>query len=1116
MTLVGANPSPAPVAQEKLPGRVNYLLGNDPARWQQGVATFAKVRYEKVYPGVDLVYYGNEQELEYDFLIAAGIDASAIALRFDGADRIEINGQGELILHAGDNQLRQRKPAAYQTIGGVRRGVPVHYQLKDQQTVAFTLGRHDPTHALVIDPILSYSTYVGGSKGDIGWAIAVDANGSAYIAGDTLSVFKKLPVSGEQTNSGGGTKYGGDAFVGRLDFNGTNLNLGYLTYLGGKGLDGAIGIAVDGAGAAYVTGYTTSTNFPVFPVPGVVQTNISGSNVLSVYRGEVFGNFGSPYTDAFVTKLDTNGLGVYSTYLGGELSDSGVDIAVDGAGVAYIVGYTESVLTFLISNRVETARCTNNICGAPEVVTNITTASLLVAVSTVTNDLGFLKSTTNTLQSVVTTTLLSPMNSVPYYTGFPIANAVQTNNGSLATFQVYRTTSKQKEWVQPNTNVLLSLDTPADVFVSKLAADGSALTYSTYLGGGGDDFGTGIAVDLAGNVAVSGWTESSNFPLTNALQSFTSVGRDAIVAKLAGDGSLVYATLLGGFGNELAYRVAVDGAGNAYVAGATGSSDFPKTPGAFNNGGVFSSAAGGGSWTNTSAGILDSRIQTLLSDPFNPGVLYAGTSRGVFKSTDSGATWSGSNTGLTSRSVSTLALDPADGTPLFAGTTAGLFTSDDAALTWTNVPGLGSPDVRAVLFEPGNPSTIYAGTSAGVFVNTNLATNWLALNSGLSKSVRALVADPLSPSTLYAATDGGVYKSTNGGVKWRSASSGLKTKTSRALVLDPSSPETLYLGTTKGFYKSMNAATNWTLLTNGLNRPHINALLLDTAAPSTIYAGTTNGLFKSLDAGMNWFPSQSNLTTLDVGALAFPAGTTATLHAGTRGTDFAGGTNDAFLVKIAPDGQSLGYAFTFGGDRNDEAWDVAVDATGNAFITGQTASKNFPTAGSFTSTNAYQTNLAGKIDAFVAAFDPTGTSAYFSIYLGGKKNDFGQGIALDPLGNAYIVGRTESSKFPATNSIPGSGYGDSRDAFVTKLLTMPPLLGVQMIATPDNDLFPPQVGLRLAVSWPASAPEYILECQEPSSTEWMPVTQPVVVIDGRRQVTLPPSAATCMFRLRLR
>ena len=281
-------------------------------------------------------------------------------------------------------------------------------------------------------------------------------------------------------------------------------------------------------------------------------------------------------------------------------------------------------------------------------------------------------------------------------------------------------------------------------------------------------------------------------------------------------------------------------------------------------------------------------------------------------------------------------------------------------------------------------------------------------------------------------------------------------------------------------------------------------LLLDTNTPSTLYAGTTNGLYKSTDAGLNWFLSQSNLASLDVVALAFPAGSTATLYAGTRGTNFAGGTNDAFLVKFAPDGQSLAYAFTFGGNKDDQAWDVAVDPMGNAFVTGQTASKNFPVAGTFTSTNAYQTNLAGKIDAFVAAFDSTGATNFFSIFLGGTSYDFGQGIALDPSGNAYIVGRTQSSKFPTTNAVPGSAFGGNRDAFVTKLLTSSLPLSARFLAAGD----------KVVISWPASSPEFILECREPSGTQWMPVTQQVAVVDGRRQVTLPASAATCLFRLR--
>jgi len=1098
LNLTGANPAAVPVGQEKLGGRVNYLLGNDAGRWQQGVPTFGKVQYDQVYPGVDLVYYGNEQELEYDFIVATGADASVIALHFDGADRLEIDSRGDLILHAGGARLRQHRPVAYQTIDGARREVTARYQLKDRQSVGFVLGRYDRAHPLIIDPILSYSTYIGGSKGDIGWAIAADANGSAYVAGETLSIIKKLPTSGQQTNSGGGTKYGGDAFVARLDFAGTNLSLGYLTYLGGSGLDGAVGIAVDAAGSAYITGYTSSSNFPAFQAagaPGLVQMNIGGTNVTA---------FKSFRSDAFVTKLDTNGLGVYSTYLGGEFSETGVDIAVDGAGAAHVVGYTDSALIFRATNWVQTMRCTNVVnctdsvcvtnysCGPTVNTTNTTFVRLIMVNTVITNTTVRPTVTTTNLASTntVSTSFLTIVDTTTFDSerltlGFPLASPVQTNNHGSAEIET------------------------ADLFVSKINADGSALVYSTYLGGAVDDFGTGIAVDAAGNALVSGWTESTDFPATNAILPVLSGGRDAIVAKFDAGGALTYATHLGGLRNDLAYRVAVDDSGNAYVTGATGSPDFPTTPGAFNRGGVFSSDAGGVNWTNTSGGIQHAIINTVLADPFNPGVLYAGTPRGVFKSVDNGSTWAASSTGLVNRTVNTLTIDPASGTPLFAGTAGGLFQSTDGGLTWTNDGKLGTIDVRTIVFEPGNPSTIYAGTAAGVYVNTNLATNWLARASGLNRSVRALAVDPATPSTLYAATDGGLYKSTNGGVNWKSSGSGLKTKTSRALALDPSSPQTLYLGTTRGFYKSVNAATNWTLITNGINRPAINTLLLDTNATSTLYAGTTNGLYKSIDAGANWSLSQSNLDTRDVSALAFPAGGTSTVLAGARGSSFVGGTgntNDAFLVKLAPDGQSFGYAITFGGNRNDEAWDVAVHTNGHAFVIGQTASKNFPVIGALVDSTSAGTNLTGKIDAFVAEFDATAATNVFSVYLGGKKNDFGHGIALDPSGNAYLVGRTDSSRIPAsTNTAALSTFSGSRDAFVAKLLTGSPPMSLAFTAAGDQ----------VIVSWPASAPEYSLECREPAASRWMSVTQPRRVVNGRHQVALPASAASCLFRLRL-
>lgn len=1183
MTLLGSQTASASTGLEPLSGRVNYLLGNNAARWQKGIPTFARVQYTAVYEGIDLVYYGNNQELEYDFHIAPKIDPSVIALKFDGADELRLAANGDLVLKVGANELFQRKPVAFQTIDGRRRDVPARYEISGGHTVSFALGQYDPNLPLVIDPLLSYSTYLGGAKGDIGWAIAVDADGRAYIAGDTLSIFKKLPTSGQQTNSGGGSRYGGDAFVARLDFDETNqsLTLGYLTYFGGDGLDAALGIAIDAGGAAYITGYTTSTNLPTsadFGSPAAFQAEIAGENVFSydewydyyaqTERKEIVGSFNSHYADAFVAKLDTNGFGVYSTYLGGELTESGTDIAVDSSGAAYVVGYTDSVLTFLISNRVEIARCTNGLCGASKVTTNVTTTPLLVASHTVTNvithdvfttnSVQFTNSTwltntvlaTNIVSSIVTTTLLNPLNSTPYFTGFPIASAIQTNNHSLSSFIVHATKRRDRPHAPLGTNLLITVIAPpddipilSDLFITKISPDATTLSYSTYLGGFGDDVATGVAVAPDGSASISGHTHSFDFPVTNAFQSRMQGCCDAVVAKLnpAGD-ALVFSTYLGGSGHDAAYKLAVDAAGATYVTGASGSPDFPSTPGAINGGGIFTSSNTATNWLLSSAGLSHTIIHALVADPFNAGTYYSGTPRGVFKSTDNGATWVNLSTGLVNRTVNTIAFEPLTGTPVYAGTAGGLFQSTDGGLTWTNAePQLGTPDVRTILFDATTGTNLFVGASAGVFargtfpvtnrftfisnnvtytniVHTN-STGWFARTKGLrSRSVRVLREN--DSEILYAGTDSGVHKSTNWGVNWTAMNKGLKTTKVRALVIDPASSATLYAGTTKGIFKTLNAGTNWTELTNGIGKPTINSLLIDPTSSLVLYAGTTNGLFRSTDAGSSWSLSDSNLTTRDVSTLIFAPGSTDTIYAGTRGTNFAGGTNDAFLVKFAPDGLALEYALTFGGNRNDEGWDVAVDGDGNAYVTGQTASRNFPVRGpaeGFTNaTTKYQTNLSGKIDAFLVKVNAGGSTNELSFYHGGKKTDIGHGIALDASGNAFIVGRTESSKLPTTNSLvtiedDSAKFSGKRDAFVTKFLTGAPALTLESLITASGNSATPQI----RVSWPASAFEFQLEARHPNGGGWFRITEPATKTAGRSQVILPASFGTLLFRLRM-
>src|SRR3989449_673084 len=465
MKLLGANPAPPVAGVGELPGKSNYFIGNDSKKWRANVPTYAKVEYRDVYPGVNLVYYGNQRQLEHDFVVSPDADPTAITLGFEGVDGMAIDALGDLVLRADGSEVRLRQPVVYQDHDGRRAVIPTRYVLKAERQVSFEVAAYDSTKPLIIDPVLAYSTFLGGSNDDRGFGIAVDAAGNAYVTGGTGSINFPTTPGAFQTTSGGG-----DAFVTKLDPTGAALV--YSTYLGGSSCDSANGIAVDATGSAYVTGRTVSINFPT--TPGAFQTTLN-------------------FTDAFVTKLNPAGSAlVYSTYLGGSRSDEGHAIAVDAAGSAYVTGLT---LSF----------------------------------------------------------------------NFPTTpGAFQTTTGGGG----------------------------GDAFVTKLNADASALGYSTYLGGNSIDFGNGIAVDTAGNAYLTGDTTSRNFPTTpGATQPDFGGDRDAFVTKLDPTSSaLVYSTYLGGSGSDQGFGIAVDTAGSAYVTGSSFSTNFPTTPGAFQT--IFGGATG--------------------------------------------------------------------------------------------------------------------------------------------------------------------------------------------------------------------------------------------------------------------------------------------------------------------------------------------------------------------------------------------------------------------------------------------------------------------------------------------------------------------------------------------
>ncbi len=616
LKVVGANPRAKVIGVDELPGKSNYFMGNDPKKWRTNVPTYAKVRYKNVYPGIDLVYYGNAGRLEYDFFVAPGANPNLVRLNFEHAKGIRLdNASGDLVLNSAGGEVRFHKPDVYQAMGHGKRtkNVEGNFVLSGKNQVAFQLAAYDSKEALVIDPVLSYSTYLGGSGYDAGGGIAVDSSGNAYIAGTTASSNFPTTSGAFQTTFKGGAfpfHVPADAFVTKLNPTGTALV--YTTYLGGTGGESGGGVAVDSAGNAYVTGGTDSTDFPV--TAGAFQTTFGGSGFTGCCQPG----------DAFVTKLNPAGSAlVYSTFLGGSGWEVGHSIAIDGLGNAYVAGETHSTNFPVTAGAFQTSFRGSYGCGGNTnsgFATKLNPSGTGVVYSTYLGGGGF--------DSALGIAVDSAGNA--YVTGHTTSNDFPTTSGAFQTSPanafcggddafvtklnatgggVYSTylggsglevgvgiavDAAGNAYVSGYTSSTNFPTTPGsfqttfggirDAFVTKLNPTGTGLAYSTFLGGSGDDFGQAIAIDAAGHAYVTGGTNSSNFPTSNPIQATLAGGYDAFLTKLDAAGTgLVYSTYLGGSGDDASGAIALDALPNpnAYVAGGTGSTNFPTTPGAF-------------------------------------------------------------------------------------------------------------------------------------------------------------------------------------------------------------------------------------------------------------------------------------------------------------------------------------------------------------------------------------------------------------------------------------------------------------------------------------------------------------------------------------------------------
>ena len=920
LSFPGANADAAGTGVEKFAGRVNYLLGNDPAGWHTGIPAYGKVEYPQVYPGVDLVFHGRQQQLEYDFVVAPGANAGVITIRLDGADRIQLDAQGDLLIHAGTQQFRQHAPKAWQKSGGFHVAVPVRYAFKDARTVTFTLGAYDHARELIIDPVISYSTYIGGSGRDRAWTVAVDASGGAYVAGDTQSIFKDLPVSGVQTNRASPS---GDGFVAKLNADGSGFD--YLTYLGGRDIDGVIAIALDAGNNAYLAGYTTSPNFPI--TPGAFQRKIKSSNS---------GGYTVFQADAFLTKLNPTGDAlIYSTFYGGRRTDSALGVAVDADGNALLCGFTDS--TDLPTNNAAQPKLKG---GNDAFVAKFNPDGTALLYGTY---LGGV-SAENANGIAVDADGNAVVAGFTQSASFPTNNAFPTTNAFQPLFGGGR-----------------------DAFLTKYSPTGTVI-FSTYYGGTGLDLGYSVHLDAAGDIYVSGSKSSLDFP--------TTVGINHGGVFSSADAGTNWMLKSSGLTHNHVQSLAASGA-------------QPLRAFAGTRRGLFATTDGGTTWASRNTDLESQNITAIALDPADLNLLYVGTASTVQKSTNGGIHWTTNDTGLTAGNIRALVFQPGLSSTLYAGShNGGVYVSSNSAASWTRIiSGLGNLAVNALAVDPATPTTLYAATDGGIYKSTNSGAKWFSRNTGLtpSKRAQALLLDPSSPATLYVGTARGLFMTQDGADNWSIIGAGLSCSNVTAIARDATLLD-IFVGTTNGLFRSMDYGLTFTTNTAGLNPPAVASLAAPTGL---VYAGLrgSNAFGGTNDAFLTKFSADgSNIlysvvlggSKGDEGFSAAVAADGSVVFAGaTASTNFPvvdppsvvqstnSGKSEAWVANIDPTGTSLVYSFYLGGRENDYAESVAVDSTGHAYVAGITSSKTFPIVGPI------QDKLAGNSDAFVTKVAPT-------------------------------------------------------------------------------------------------------------------------------------------------
>lgn len=919
MTLVGASRVTNISGADELPGKVNYLIGNDPAKWRTGVPTYAAVRYTNVYDGIDLVYYGNHQQLEYDFVVAPGADPNRIRLSFTGANRINVDAQGELVLHTDGGDVRQHKPVIYQEIGGVRHAVGGRYVRSGENEVAFAIARYNKGQPLTIDPVLIYSTFLGGNADDFGTSITVDSAGSAYVAGYTSS--SNFPIShGLQTRFAGDR----DAFVTKLSPDGSSVV--YSTFIGGSDYDRATGIAVDSAGSAYVTGYTGSADFPT-------------KNPLQPDLASRF--------DGFVLKLSSDGSNlIYSTYLGGRGSDVANGIAVDAGGSAYIVGSTSSP-DFPVVNAVQSSIRSRLVIksvneGADWAVSDAGINAAYIV------DLVVDPAVPTNLYALTSSGLFKSVNggnSWSLQNGWPPTAPLR----KIVIDPVHTATlySPAQQGVLKSTdggNTWDFLKNPLANSVGSVVAIDPVTTNTIYTDNG---FGRLFKSVDGGNT----WTPLSLLP--DGVNDINNVAIDPndpatiFVGTASGvvkssDGGNNWNNLAGFVGGRVdALAIDPRNTGTIYAAA---------------NGDIFKSTDGGTKWISTNPSFQEYSTYALAIDPKNPSVVYAATGYegGLIKTTDGGNTWSPQRTGLNVENLLALAINPQDTAVVYGAENRGA----DAFVAKLNPAG------SALVY-----STYLGGADNDTGVGIALDVDGNAYITGSTASSDFPTVNP------FQAKMGGNFSYDGFVAKLNSSGNGLIYSTYLGGDQDDS-PACIAVDSTGSAFVAGNTFSANFPLFNALQSacgPGGSYNNADAFVTKLSAKGSTLVYSTYLCGGAN---DGATGISVDASGNAFVAGTTSSSNFPTVNAvqaTYQGGGSDAFVTELNPSGQALvfssylgGSAFT--GSGNDLGAGIAVDSSGAVYVTGVTKSNDFPVV------NPFQGSSRGGFDAFVTKI--AGACAY--------------------------------------------------------------------------------------------------------------------------------------------